>query len=153
MSPTTSRGASLALGLLVVFAGLAGCAGLNPATGQQTDSQVQIEEVYVNNEDREAHAVDIIVEKNETVAYWKTIRVNGTDGNENGTRISHGETIDSEAFDDAPGRYVVLVRLDNRTTGERIDVNEVAGECGAASLQVEITDGGEIAVLRDASCS
>ena len=150
MSPTARR-VPLALGLLVVFA-LAGCAGITSTADQPTDPHVRLDEVYVNNEDSAAHAVDVVVQRNGTVAYWDTVRVNGTDGSENGTVISYGETVESAAFGDAPGRYAVLVRLDDRTTGERIDVNEVAGECDAVALQIEIRDGGEVAVFRTASC-
>lgn len=153
MSPLRSRSSPVALGLVVVLVGLAGCAGVLPATDEGSGSQLRVEEVYVNNEDAEAHAVHVAIQRNETVAYWDTVRLNGTSGSENGTLVTHGEIIDSDAFGDAPGRYVVLVRLDNRTTGERLDVNEVAGECDAVAVQVEIRDGGKIAVLRDGSCS
>ena len=152
MSPP-SQNVRLTLGLVVVLASLAGCAGVISTADQPTDPQVRLDEVYVNNEDAEAHAVEVVIQRNETVAYWKTVRLNGTDDSENGTVISHGETIESTAFGDAPGQYAVLVRLDDRTTGERVDVNEVSGECEAVSLQIETTDDSEIVVRRDAACN
>jgi hypothetical protein len=78
--------------------------------------------------------------------------LNGTDGG-SGTRVSDGKTIESGAFGNAPSQYVVLVRLDDRTAGTRVAASEVAGECEAVSLQIEITDDREIVVFRDASCN
>lgn len=131
----------------------AGCAGVTGEANQQPPQPVRLEEVYVNNEDSDARAVDVVIQRNETVAYWDTLHLEGVDGTDGDTRVSAGETVEPGAFGESPGRYVLLVRLGNRTTGERFDVNDVAGGCEAVSLQVEIRDGGEVALLREGSCS
>lgn len=137
--------------LLVVFGTLAGCTAIPSDTESQTTSPIRLQEVYLNNEDSDDHVVDIVIQRNATVAYWDTIQINGTDA-ENGTEVSYGETIESEAIGTSPGRYVVFVRLDNQTSGKRFAVNQRVEDCNAVSLQVEIRDEGDVALLRDGSC-
>lgn len=138
---------------LAGFAPLAGCTGVVTDTELEADSPIRVEEIYLNNEDSADHAVHVVIQRNETVAYWDTIELNGTDGTENGTRISYGETIESETFGASPGRYAVLVRLDGQTSGKRFDVNELAEGCSTVSLQIEIRDDGELLLFRAGSCS
>lgn len=139
--------------LLVVFGTLAGCTGIPSDTESRTTSPIRLEEVYLNNEDMDEHDIDIVIQRNETVAYWNTIELNGTDDVENGTPISYGETIESETIGTSPGRYVVFVRLDNQTAGKRFAVNQRVGECSAVSLQVEIRGEGNVALFQAGSCS
>jgi hypothetical protein len=138
--------------ILVFFGTLAGCTGIPSDTESQTTSPVRLEEVYLNNEDSDEHAIDVVIQKNDSVAYWNAVKLNGTDGSENGTQVSYGETIESETIGASPGQYVVFVRLDDRTSGQRFDVNQRAGDCGAVSLQIEIREEGDVVLFRNGSC-
>ncbi|UPV74024.1 hypothetical protein M0R89_15980 [Halorussus limi] len=114
------RRALLALALAALLA-LAGCSSLT----SQSDAPDTPEEppvfrsVSVNNYDNQSHTVEVVVLHDGAVVHWATRRVAGKEENETLGTVVHSADVHPPEIENTTRRYTVLVRLDNRSSGER----------------------------------
>jgi len=118
-------------GIVLMCVLLAGCStpiGSPPAEGSTT-----LNSVDVRNLDTEAHSVDILIERNGTLAYWTTVHV---DAKRNGTLGS--AIVSSEQFTNQSDGYVIKARLDNRTTGSEFHLSSTeTSSCYVVQIRIE----------------
>lgn len=128
---------SLALALLVV---LAGCNAFAPPP--EDDAQPKVfRSVFVTNEDTVPHTVDVVVLHDGDIVYWTVERIEAKRpaSETNFTfDIVDSARITSPAIENTTRQYVVLLRLENQTSGVRYDVPETRlSECYSIGAKIQ----------------
>lgn len=118
---------------LVVLLVLAGCVA--PASPDTSDASSGLGSVGIRNADNAPHSVDVLVERNRSVVYWTSRDVDAAANDSLGSAV-----VAAGRFTDAPGRYVIRVRLDNQTTGYSYALDSA----GCAVVQVRVEPDGSV---------
>lgn len=117
------RRACLALALAALLA-FAGCSSLAPRTdAPETPEEPPVfRSVTVDNYDNQSHTVEVVVLHEGDVVHWTTRQVAGKEKDETRGTVVHGATVHPPEIENTTREYTVLVRLDNRSSGERYDL-------------------------------
>lgn len=130
--------------IALILAAIIGVAIIKDST-TKTTTEAHLQALNVQNWDNNSHNITVIIERNETIVYWKSLYLKGTFKNESDVSTFHQLTIPKEKLGGKIENYVLLVRVNE--TGKRVqynfmdkNINEISESCDQGEhLAVSIT--------------